>query len=181
MRRPRTLALIAMFLAVLAVLATTGPAAAHPVSPVAAEVLRTSPQEIRPATESGPIDPVTPGGPSTRLLAAIVLGVLGLGLGVEGARRHPRRALVLALVLLLAIFAFENGLHSVHHGFDAKQYGECTIAAASANLSAVSVDGLLEASIVLIAIAPTAEFDPAAPPARLLDPHQGRAPPLASA
>ena len=162
-----------MFLTVLAVLAISGPASAHTASPVVAEVLRTSAPEIRPAAESGPI------GPTFLLLAAIVLGVLGLG--VEGARRHPRRALVLALGLLLAIFAFENGLHSVHHGFDAKQYGECTIAAASAHLSAVSVEGLLEASVVLIATAPTAEFDPAAPPARLLDPHQGRAPPLASA
>ncbi len=162
-----------MFLTVLAVLAISGPASAHTASPVVAEVLRTSAPEIRPAAESGPI------GLTFLLVAAIVLGVLGLG--VEGARRHPRRALVLALGLLLAIFAFENGLHSVHHGFDAKQYGECTIAAASAHLSAVSVEGLLEASVVLIATAPTAEFDPAAPPARLLDPHQGRAPPLASA
>ena len=162
-----------MFLTVLAVLAISGPASAHTASPVVAEVLRTSAPEIRPAAESGPI------GLTFLLVAAIVLGVLGLG--VEGARRHPRRALVLALGLLLAIFAFENGLHSVHHGFDAKQYGECTIAAASAHLSAVSVEGLLEASVVLIATAPTAEFDPAAPPAHLLDPHQGRAPPLASA
>lgn len=166
-----------MLLTVLAVLATSGPASARTASPVVAEVLRMSAPEIRPAAESGPIGPVTPVGPSSLLLAAIVLGALGL----ESARRHPRRALVLALGLLLAIFAFENGLHSVHHGFDAKQHGECTIAAASANLSAVSVDGLLEASVVLIATAPTAEFDPAAPPARLLDPHQGRAPPLASA
>ena len=162
-----------MFLTVLAVLAISGPASAHTASPVVAEVLRTSAPEIRPAAESGPI------GLTFLLVAAIVLGVLGLG--VEGARRHPRRALVLALGLLLAIFAFENGLHSVHHGFDAKQYGECTIAAASAHLSAVSVEGLLEASVVLIATAPTAEFDPAAPPARLLDPHQGRAPPRAAA
>ena len=167
-----------MFLAVLAVLGVAGPAVAHTASPVVAEVLRQSAPEIRPAAESGPVDPVTPVGPSS-LLPAIVLGVLGLG--VEGARRHPRRALVLALGLLLAIFAFENGLHSVHHGFDAKQHGECTIAAASANLSAVPVDGLLEASVVLIATAPTAEFDPAVPTARLLDPHQGRAPPPASA
>jgi hypothetical protein len=179
MRRLRALALIPMLLTMLAVLAISGPASAHTASPVVAEVLRTSAPEIRPAAESGPIDPVTPVDPSSLLLAAIVLGVLGLG--VEGARRHPRRALVLALGLLLAIFAFEDGLHSVHHGFDAKQHGECTIAAASAHLSAVSVDGLLEASVVLIATAPTAEFDPAAPPTRLLDPHQGRAPPLASA
>src|SRR4026209_1982865 len=147
-----------MLLTVLAVLATSGPASAHTASPVVPEVLRMSAPEIRPAAESGPIGPVTPVGRSS-LLLAIVLGVLGFG--VEGARRHPRRALVLALGLLLAIFAFENGLHSVHHGFDAKQHGECTIAAASANLSAVSGDGLLAAPLVLIGTAPAAD---AAPP-----------------
>jgi hypothetical protein len=170
-----------MFLAVLAVLATAGPAAAHPVSPAAAEVLRASTPEVRSAGGIVPVDPAAPDGSSSRLLAVIVLGVVGVGLGVEAARRHPRRALVVALGLLLTIFAFEGGLHSVHHGFDAKQYRDCTIAAATANLSAVSVDGLLQTSVVLIAAAPAAELDPAGPPARLLEPHQGRAPPLASA
>jgi hypothetical protein len=180
MLRPRALALIAMSLAVIAVLAVTVPAGAHTATPVAAEVLRTSAPDLRPAAVSLPADPVTPVGPSSLLLSAIVLGALGIGFSVEAARRHPRRALVLVLGLLLAIFAFENGLHSVHHGFDPKQYGECAIAAASANLSAVSVDGVLETSVVLIATAPTAASDPVAPPTRLLEPHQGRAPPLAA-
>jgi hypothetical protein len=181
MLRPRPLALIALSLAVIAVLAVTVPAGAHTSSPVAAEVLRTSALEVQPGVATAPADPVAPVGPSSLLLAAIVLAALGsLGLGIEGARRHPRRALVLVLGLLLAIFAFENGLHSVHHGFDPKQYGECAIAAASANLSAVSVDGVLESSVVLVVTAPTAVSDPVAPPTRLLEPHQGRAPPLAA-
>ena len=33
-------------------------------------------------------------------------------------RRRPRRTLVLCLALLLTLFAFENALHSVHHGLD---------------------------------------------------------------
>ena len=181
MLRPRAVALIAASLAGLAVLAITAPASAHIASPIAAEVLRNSTPGVQPVVASGPADPVTPVGPSSLLLAAIVLGAIGITLGVESARRHPRRALVLVLGLLLAIFAFEDGLHSVHHGFDAKQSSECTIAAASAHLSAVSVDGLVEAAVVLIAAAPAAEADPAAPPTRLLEPHQGRAPPLVTA
>jgi hypothetical protein len=177
MLRSRAVALIAMSLAVLAVLAATVPAGAHSASPLAAEVLRTSTPDIQPATASAPVDPVTSVGPWSLLLAAIVLGALALG--VEGARRHPRRA-VLGLGFLLAILAFENGLHSVHHGFDAKQYNECSIAAASAHLSAVSVEGVLDAFVVLIATPRTAESDLTAPPTRLLEPHQGRAPPLAA-
>ena len=182
MRGPRALALIAVSVAVLAVLAATGTAGAHTASPVTAEVLWASVPEVQPAVATAPADPVTPVGPSSWLLAAIVLGALGsVGLGIEGARRHPRRALVLVLGLLLAIFTFESGLHSVHHGFDARQYNECTVAAASAHLSAVSADGVLEMSVVLIAAAPAAESDPASPPTRRLEPHQGRAPPLAAA
>src|SRR4030095_4113729 len=139
MLRPRALALIAMSLAVIAVLAVTVPAGAHTATPVAAEVLRTSAPDLPAGAVSLPAAPVrhrgaptvpraavpgTPVGPSSLLLSAIVLGALGIGFSVEAARRHPRRALVLVLGLLLAIFAFENGLHSVHHGFDPTPYRE---------------------------------------------------------
>src|SRR4030095_23951 len=102
MLRPRALALIALSLAVIAVLAVTVPAGAHTSSPVAAEVLRTSALEVQPAVATAPADPVAPVGPSSLLLAAIVLAALGsLGLGIEAARRHPRRAIVPGLGLAL--------------------------------------------------------------------------------
>jgi hypothetical protein len=97
------------------------------------------------------------------------------------AQRRPRRLLVLALVLLLTIFAFENALHSVHHGFDAKQYDECTIAAAAAHLSAVSIDGIVETSAILAVAGKPAEPDLSAPASRPLGPHRGRAPPVPAA
>lgn len=163
-------------LAVVALLSVTAPAGAHSGSPgasaVGAPVLRSSAPDT-PLVASAPTDRSLP------LLAAIALGAVGLGLGVEGARRHPRRALLLLFVLLLAVFAFEDGLHSVHHGFGAKQYGDCTIAAASAHLSAVSVDDVPAIAVVLIPAVATAVSDPASLPTRLLEPHQGRAPPLA--
>jgi hypothetical protein len=185
MLRLRAVAPITVLLAVLAVLSVTVPAGAHTALPAAAEVLRTPSVDVRPTVDTVPVDTgalASPVGLSSLLLVAIALGIIAaVGLSIEGARRHPRQALVLALGLLLAIFAFENGVHSVHHGFDAKQYDECTIAAASAHLSAISVDGVLETSVVLIAIDRTADFDPAAPPTRQLEPDQGRAPPLATA
>jgi hypothetical protein len=177
MLRPRAVALIVMLLAGLAVLAAAAPAGAHTASSVVIEVLHTWAPDLPPV---GAADPVIPVDPASLLLTAIVLGAL-VGLGIEGARRHPRRAMVLGLGLLLVIFAFEDGLHSVHHGFDAKQYDECTIAAASAHLSALSVDSVLATSVVLVATEGALETDPASPLPRLLDPHQGRAPPFATA
>jgi hypothetical protein len=102
-------------------------------------------------------------------------------LAVTAARRSPRRALVLALVLLLTIFTFENALHSVHHGFDAKQYDECTIAAAAAHLSAVSVDGVVETSVILALAGRTAEPNLSLPSSRSLGSNRGRAPPVPTA
>lgn len=109
----------------------------------------------------------------------IVAGALVLAVTV--ARRRPRRLLVVALVLLLTIFAFENALHSVHHGFDAKQYDECTIAAVSAHLSAVSVDGVAETSVILAVAGLTAEPDLSPRSTRSLGPDRDRAPPLPTA
>lgn len=185
MTRSCAVGLISVSLAVLAVLAVAVPAGAHPASPGAAEVLRTPAVNVQPAAGVAPVDgggPASPVGPSWWLLVAIALGLIAtFGLSIEGARRRPRQPLVLALALLLAIFAFEDGLHSVHHGFDAKQYDQCTVAAASAHLSAVSVDGIFEASVVLVATERTADSEPAAPSIRQLEPDQGRAPPLATA
>jgi fumarate reductase subunit D len=184
MCRARTAVVLAMSLGVVAVAGAPVPAGAHTASqsaaPVAApgstavvEIPRASTRDTAPAAAPAPV------GASSVLIAAIALGAIGLG--IEGMRRHPRRALVLVLGLLLAVFAFEDGLHSVHHGLDDKQYGKCAIAAASAHLSAVSVDGVLEMAAALVPSGPTAASDPASLPARLIEPHQGRAPPLATA
>ena len=103
----------------------------------------------------------------------------GLALGALIAWRGPRRAVVLTLALLLCVFAFENALHSVHHGFDAKQQEECTVAAASAHLAAVQVDDPGLSSIVLPVVGETDATAPASAPIRFLSPDQGRAPPSA--
>jgi disulfide bond formation protein DsbB len=176
MSRSRTVALIGLLLAAFAALAATAPAAAHTVTPPVTTPVAPTP-DILAAPPPAP-DEIR-GPESAAVPAWIVAGVLLLAVTV--ARRRPRRAVVLALVLLLTIFAFENALHSVHHGFDAKQYDECSIAAAAAHLSAVSVDGIFETSVVLAVAGRTAEPDLSLRSTRLLGPDQGRAPPVPTA
>jgi hypothetical protein len=171
--------MLVVSLALLAVLAAAVPASAHTVQNIVAPALPAP--DLPPALPAVAVDPgslASPGDPSWPLAGALLLS---LALGLAGARRRPRRALVLALVVLLTLFAFENALHSVHHGFDAKQRNECTIAAAAANLSAISVDGVPETSAILIPSERAAEPDLAPPPTRLLEPDQGRAPPFPTA
>jgi hypothetical protein len=98
-----------------------------------------------------------------------------LALAALGARR-PRRALALVLILLAAVFAFESGVHSVHHLADRDGGQQCAVAAASQHISgtevaAVAADAipadspLLAASGALLART------------RFTGPDQGRAPP----
>jgi hypothetical protein len=156
----------------LALLALAGPAVAHVASPPTgpAEVLlpMTEAPETIPALTAAP----TPPGLPWYLPAALVLLVLT-------AWYRPRRALAVTLALLLCVFAFENALHSVHHGFDPQQQEECTVAAASAHLAAVQVDDPGLSSIVLPVVGRAEAAPPASTSTRFLSPDQGRAPPAA--
>jgi hypothetical protein len=108
---------------------------------------------------------------------AALAGVLAT---VLAAWRRPRRALGLALVLLLALFAFEGGLHSVHHGLGKSSLSTCPIAAASLQLSATGVGEPAAADVILLPTGRAAEFDPVDPAIRPPCPDQGRAPPSAT-
>ncbi len=83
----------------------------------------------------------------------------------------------LALVLLLTVFAFEDGLHSVHHGLDQAQASSCAVAAVGTHLSATAVDGAAQSDVILPVVALAAEPRPSDPIARFTSPDQGRAPP----
>jgi len=158
----------------LAILVIAGPAAAHVVAPAPAAA-------VLPATETPAIVPVLSAAPTPSALpwhlAIALAGVLALA--VVTARHRPRRALVVALALLLCVFAFENALHSVHHGFDPKQQEECTVAAVSAHLAAVQVDDLGPSSIVLRVVGRAEAVPSPLARTRFLSPDQGRAPPSA--
>ncbi len=90
---------------------------------------------------------------------------------------RPRRAAALALVLLLAVFAFEDGLHSVHHGADRAQSSSCPVAVAGAHLHATPVDGVAPCDVILPVVALAVETSLSDPIAALASPEQGRAPP----
>ena len=167
---PRVHRVSLALLLTLAILAIAGPAAAHIVSPAPSAV-------VLPTAEAPAIIPVLTAAPAPPVLPWYLPAALAL---VAGALwRRPRGALVVALTLLLCVFAFEHALHSVHHGFDPKQQEECTVAAASTHVAAVQVDDLGLSSVVLPVIGPAEAAPPASTLARFLSPDQGRAPPSA--
>ncbi len=154
----------------LALVALAGPAAAHvsESAPAAAAVEMAPADAVVPAWSAAPTSP----GLSWYLPAALALGVLT-------AWYRPRQAVAVTLALLLCVFAFENALHSVHHGFDQQQQEACTVAAASAHLAAVEVDDPGLSSIALLVVGRAEADPPASVPTRFLSPDQGRAPPSA--
>ena len=104
----------------------------------------------------------------------VLLGGLALA---ALAWRRPRRVLVFAVVLLLALFAFEDGLHSVHHLVDRSQLNKCAVAAAAAHLNATASDDGSTVDVVLPVIAALTEVSQTDPVTSFLSPVQGRAPP----
>jgi hypothetical protein len=132
------------------------------------DALPTTDEARRPFTLSGA--PKAPGLPWPALLGAILAAGLGW--------RRPRRALVLAVVLLLAVFAFEDGLHSVHHLVDRSQLNKCAVAFATAHLNATAVVDSDVSNVILPVIAVAADTGQTDPIARFLRPVQGRAPPI---
>lgn len=155
----------------LALLAIAGPAAAHVASPAASAPI------LQVAEASGPI-PILTAAPAAPTLSWYLPAALALAALI--AWRGPRRAVIVALVLLLCVFAFEDALHSVHHGFDPQQREACAVAAVSANLTAVQVDDPGLSSLVLPVVGPPVADPATAGPTRFLSPDQGRAPPSAT-
>lgn len=117
--------------------------------------------------------PETSGLPWPALLGVLIVVALGW--------RRPRRALALAVVLLLAVFVFEDGLHSVHHLADRSEAARCAIAVATAHLTATAVDGDGEVHEFLPVIAVLTKVSQTDPVTRFLSPVQGRAPPPTAA
>ena len=164
--RPRYL-VAALALAILALVGTGEPVWAHtrPSTQIVAE-----PDAAQPGLALSAA-PEAPGLPWPLLLAA--LAAMGLGW------RRPRRAVAFALILLLAVFAYEGGLHSVHHGADVKQMARCPVGAAAVHLSATPVACVASVDVVPPIVAPAPRTNHAVLLARFLSPDQGRAPPSA--
>jgi fumarate reductase subunit D len=170
---------VAALLAGLALLVATGSAVAHPATTAhASPVPTTQPGILEAGVPPPPVAAPSAAPDSTALPPVAVAGALALGAMAVVIRRWPRQALAVSFVLLLTIFAFENALHSVHHGFDGQQSEECAVAAVSAHLAAISVDGTVETAFVLAVARTSAESELSSPATRLLGPDQDRAPPI---
>jgi hypothetical protein len=158
-------------------LAASAEISAAPPAPVGEAPLDVvaSAGDARPAPNVPRTSPTLVAAPSGSppVIALVVLAAL---LGVAAVR--PRRALVVALVLVLAVLTFEAGVHSVHHLGDAQP--ACTIAAVSAHLSGISVDSPDASALASDTSDPLALPPPAPVRAATLAPHESRGPPASS-
>lgn len=172
MRRPSLLALgLGLVLAGAVVLPHE--AAAHSgvrlvLEDVAADVAPAAP--IAPALDDLVWSSAAAGASVPWPLVAVAMSLVALGV------RRPRRALALTLILLAAVFAFESGIHSVHHLADVEGAPECGVAAASQHIAgtevhAVAADAIPAESPLLAA---SGSF---VTRARFTGPDLGRAPP----
>jgi len=147
-----------LMLSIVLVLAAAEPVSAHPESTL-------SVQSSVPVTTPKPLTSSAPGlthEPEPQAMAwALVVGLLA----VAAVAWRDRRALVgSGLIVLLLVFAFEQALHSVHHGLDPGEAERCVIAAASAHVAGTTVD-------------PVTAMDVAAPPAEEQSPEPDAARP----
>lgn len=92
--------------------------------------------------------------------------------------RGLRSLAALALVWSLGVFAFADGLHSVHHLPDQDAASRCALATASAHMVGVIVDPVPFELPQLPRLAGLQECAPAAPVRPPIWVAQGRAPPL---
>src|SRR5262245_48591226 len=180
MLRGRSIVLIALVLAGL-VLASVAPTAAHQrpgallPDAVSSTVPMLSGATAEDIASSGAFVSTAPA--SAQLPTAIFAALLVVLL----VQRRARRAVVLTLVLLLAVLAFENGLHSVHHGLDERRLASCPLGLASSHLSATPVEDIAAFELILAVVAAAPERTQPDVAVAALAPHQGRAPPSATA
>ena len=171
-RVPDMLRLVVVVIATFAVLLAGGisPAGAH----------QRSVESVTPAHQPGPatldgfeVRPAAGAEDFSWLFAlSIAFAVLVI------ARGRSRKLVVVALVIVLAVFAVESVRHSVHHGFT-DQPAACPTALVAAHLSGAPVEALaLEAPIFLVATR-LDTLDPSVSPLASADPKHGRAPPSA--
>ena len=166
-----------MALLVLAVLAAANLAAPELAS---AHLRRADALVDTPAVVPAPLADVrpvsiAPATPAPRPLWPLAAGLALAGLALTVVA--PRRALRLALVLLLVVFTAESAVHSVHHLADQQAAKHCVIAAASAHVHGVSLDAPAQTLWLPTPVGAVAAAAPDRPGARPLRPDEGRAPP----
>jgi len=125
---------------------------------------------IVPSSQSIPV----PGQLSPLLAPSLVLAVLAL-LGITWRRR---RAPTISLGLLLGLFAFQTGFHSVHHLSDPQKGAQCPVFSASQHITGAPA-WVADLCIPTLAAEPAPSVgDQQLVPSRLFRPDLGRAPPF---
>lgn len=162
----RTLPAVLLVIA-LTVVGVAAPVAAHTPSP--APLVFTAPSLTETISAAAP-------GPATPWAAIVLLGALMLA-----AAWRPRRAVAVALVLVVAVLTFETGLHSAHHLGQANDVATCVVAWMSTQLSADVVDATFEPPPTPVVETQVAALAAPAVAARNIAPDAGRAPPVPSA
>jgi len=80
---------------------------------------------------------------------AVVWSLLAVLLVTIVAMSRRRRVLVTSgLVALLVVFAFEEAVHSVHHGLGSAEAKGCAVAAASAHVTGTTVGSVTATDLV---------------------------------
>jgi hypothetical protein len=131
----RRAVLVTAFMLSAAMVLAAAPVQAHEGLPIVlpTPVVAPAAPVVSPAQPvSAPAVPISPSFGWLPLLAAVA---------VLAAARRPRSAAALVFALLLGIFAFERGEHSVHHLGQPVQAPECAVAAAASHTEAATDDG----------------------------------------
>ena len=115
-------------------------------------------------------------GPPAATPLLLLIGLASGLLVALAARWQPRRVLVLACIALLAVFAVEAGIHSVHH-LGERAATTCAIAAAAGHLTLCLDDGPPIISLSLASAGAVTDEPYTSPAAPGLGSDLARAPP----
>jgi hypothetical protein len=149
-------------------------AAAHSVSSALAVAPALSVVDVQSAPPA--VFRAQPGAPQ---ISWLLLGIAP-GMLLAAARVSTRRALVVALALLLGLVVVEQGVHSVHH-LGAREASACAVAAAASHLSAALDAGGPVLPGPVLAVRSVAEHASTRPLRVSLGPVPARAPPASIA
>jgi hypothetical protein len=152
----------------------TPPVAQEPAPAITSSVTASPASDVAPGSAALRIDPIPAPSSTAPVWAALLLPLL---VGVTLVA--PRRVLIEALVLVLAVIAVEEGVHSVHHLADQRAASHCAVAAASAHVQGAAEPVPVPVVWTPTPIATVVASDPDRPGSRPLRPDEGRAPPSA--
>ncbi len=100
--------------------------------------------------------------------------------GVRGATPRGRAVLCVGLALVLALFAFETGRHSVHHLARSHEAARCALASAAHHVAGVGAPAPVSAALLVVASDAPLDPPPAVSAWRAPGADLGRAPPASS-